>query len=154
MTTPDAPIELVEFTLGDSQYAIDIRLVREIVMMHTITPIPRAPSYISGVFNRRGEIIYLVNFNHIFEITDPELQKDQKIIVLVPGIIKDTNVGIVIDNVSNIIQVPPAKIEPYTDDNISSNILAFIKGIIKKIDEKLLIYIDMEKMLKTTLQTD
>jgi len=52
----DPTVDIVEFVLGGERYALDIQLAREIVEMIPITPIPRAPSYISGVINLRGEI--------------------------------------------------------------------------------------------------
>ncbi len=49
-----ATIDVVEFELGGERYALDINLAREIVEMIPITPIPRAPPFISGVINLRG----------------------------------------------------------------------------------------------------
>jgi purine-binding chemotaxis protein CheW len=145
-------IEVVEFTLGGKRYALDIQLVREIVVMMPITPIPRAPEFISGVLNLRGEITYIINLNKLLDVDDPEIRKDQKIIVFVPGAAKKNNVGIIVDNVSSVFQVPQEDIEKI-QDSASSKISGFVKGIIKlKSDDHeqkskgLLIWIDMEKI--------
>jgi purine-binding chemotaxis protein CheW len=147
-------IEVVEFTLGGKRYALDIQLVREIVVMMPITPIPRAPEFISGVLNLRGEITYIINLNKLLDVDAPEIRKDQKIIVFVPGAAKKNNVGIIVDNVSSVFQVPPADIETM-QENTSSEISGFVKGIIKlksddheKKSKGLLIWIDMEKIFK------
>lgn len=147
-------IEVVEFTLGGKRYALDIQLVREIVVMMPITPIPRAPEFISGVLNLRGEITYIINLNKLLDVNDPEIRKDQKIIVFVPGAAKKNNVGIIVDNVSSVFQVPQADIE-ILPDNASANISGFVKGIIKlksedheKKSKGLLIWIDMEKIFR------
>lgn len=146
-------IEVVEFTLGGKRYALDIQLVREIVVMMPITPIPRAPEFISGVLNLRGEITYIINLNRILAIEDTVIRKDQRIIVFVPGAAKGNNVGVIVDNVSSVIQVPYTDIEKMTD-NASSKISGFVKGIIKlksedheKASKGLLIWIDLEKVL-------
>ena len=147
-------IEVVEFTLGGKRYALDIQLVREIVVMMPITPIPRAPEFISGVLNLRGEITYIINLNTLLLVDDPEIRKDQKIIVFVPGAAKKNNVGIIVDNVSSVFQVPHEDIEKM-QDSASSKISGFVKGIIKLKSEDheetskgLLIWIDLEKVLR------
>jgi purine-binding chemotaxis protein CheW len=147
-------IEVVEFTLGGKRYALDIQLVREIVVMMPITPIPRAPEFISGVLNLRGEITYIINLNKLLDVEDPDIRKDQKIIVFVPGAAKKNNVGIIVDNVSSVFQVQKEDIEKM-QDNASSKISGFVKGIIKlksdnheKKSKGLLIWIDMEKIFK------
>jgi len=147
-------IEVVEFTLGGKRYALDIQLVREIVVMMPITPIPRAPEFLSGVLNLRGEITYIINLNRILSVEDPEIRKDQKIIVFVPGAAKKNNVGIIVDNVSSVFQVPETDIE-IMKDNASSQNSGYVKGIIKlksddneKKSKGLLIWIDMEKIFK------
>ena len=151
-TGMDELIEVVEFALGGKRYALDIQLVREIVVMMPITPIPRAPEFISGVLNLRGEITYIINLNKLLDVENPEIRKDQKIIVFVPGAAKKNNVGIIVDNVSSVFQVPQEDIEKM-QDNASSKISGFVKGIIKlksddheKKSKGLLIWIDMEKI--------
>ena len=151
-TSMEELIEVVEFTLGGKRYALDIQLVREIVVMMPITPIPRAPEFVSGVLNLRGEITYIINLNKLLDVDDPEIRKDQKIIVFVPGAAKKNNVGIIVDNVSSVFQVPRTDIE-IMQDNASSKIAGFVKGIIKlksddheKKSKGLLIWIDMEKI--------
>jgi hypothetical protein len=52
--------------------------------MIPITPIPRAPPYISGVINLRGEITNIMNLNTLLGLPPHETRENQKIIVLVP----------------------------------------------------------------------
>ena len=84
----ESSIEVVEFALADGRYAIDIHLIREIVEMVPITPIPRAPPYITGVINLRGEITNIVNLNKHLALPPKELSKSQKIIVFTADTIK------------------------------------------------------------------
>jgi len=147
-------IEVIEFTLGGKRYALDIHLVREIVVMMPITPIPRAPAIISGVLNLRGEITNIINLNKLLGVTDQEIRKDQKIIVLVPQAAGGNNVGVIVDDVKSVIQVAEGDIEKM-HDNASSKDTSIVKGIIKlknedheKKSKGLLIWIDLEKVLK------
>jgi purine-binding chemotaxis protein CheW len=146
--------EVIEFNLAGKRYALDIQLVREIVVMLPITPIPRAPAFITGVLNLRGEITYIINLNRMLGVVEQEIRKDQKIIVLTPGAAKGNNVGIIVDNVSSVFQVPPENIEAIQDGAGASKALSFVKGIIKldsedneKAGKGLLIWIDLEKVI-------
>ncbi len=146
-------IDVVEFELGGERYALDINLAREIVEMIPITPIPRAPPFISGVINLRGEITNIMNLNTLLGLPDKEVRENQKIIVLVPDAAKGNNVGIIVDDVSSVRQVPESDIE-HIGVGISSEFSQFVKGIIKvsgddaeKKKKDLIIWLDMEKVI-------
>jgi purine-binding chemotaxis protein CheW len=147
-------VEVVEFVLGGERYALDIQLAREIVEMIQITPIPRAPSYISGVINLRGEITSIMNLNTLLDLPHQEIRDNQKIIVLVPEAVSGSNVGIIVDDVIGVLQVAEADIE-HLGDGLASEVSGFVKGIIKvKRDESdkentcLIIWIDMQKVVE------
>jgi purine-binding chemotaxis protein CheW len=147
-------IEVVEFVLGGERYALDIHLVREIVEMLQITPIPRAPPYISGVVNLRGEITNIMNLNTMLGLVNKEVQDNQKIIVLVPEVVSGSNVGIIVDDVIRVLQVAEADVERL-GEGLASEVSGFVKGIIKlkgdEADKKstyLIIWIDMQKVIE------
>ena len=147
-------VDVVEFVLGGERYALDIQLAREIVEMIPITPIPRAPPYISGVINLRGEITNIMNLNTLLGLPNQEVRDNQKIIVLVPDAASGSNVGIIVDEVTSVLQVAETDIE-HLGEGLSSEVSGFVKGIIKlKGDESdkkstgLIIWIDMQKVLE------
>ncbi len=147
-------VDVVEFVLGGERYALDIHLAREIVEMIPITPIPRAPPYISGVINLRGEITNIMNLNTLLGLPPREIQESQKIIVLVPEAASGSNVGIIVDEVTSVLQVAERDIERL-GEGLSSEVSGFVKGIIKQkgdaSDKKstgLIIWIDMQKVLE------
>ena len=147
-------VEVVEFVLGGERYALDIQLAREIVEMIQITPIPRAPSYISGVINLRGEITNIMNLNTLLGLPPQETRENQKIIVLVPEAASGSNVGIIVDEVTSVLQIAETDIE-HLGEGLSSEVSSFVKGIIKlkgdgsdKKSTGLIIWIDMKKVLE------
>jgi len=152
-------IDIVEFELGGERYALDIQLAREIVEMIPITPIPRAPAYISGVINLRGEITNIMNLNTLLGLPDQEVRTNQKIIVLVPEATGGSNVGIIVDDVSSVIQVSESDVDK-VGEGFGSDSSAFVKGIIKMKTEdgtadtkkNLIIWIDMEKVIKDLVE--
>ena len=147
-------VDVVEFVLGGERYALDIQLAREIVEMIPITPIPRAPPYISGVINLRGEITNIMNLNTLLGLPNQEVRDNQKIIVLVPDAASGSNVGIIVDEVTSVLQVAETDIE-HLGEGLSSEVSGFVKGIIKlkgdvsdKKSTGLIIWIDMKKVLE------
>ena len=151
-------IDIVEFELGSERYALNIQLAREIVEMIPITPIPRAPPYISGVINLRGEITNIMNLNTLLGLPDQKIRDNQKIIVLVPEAVGGSNVGIIVDDVSSVIQVADTDVDKI-GEGFSSEFSAFVKGIIKMKSEEegntkknLIIWLDMEKVIKDIVE--
>jgi len=150
-------VDVVEFELGGERYALDIQLAREIVEMIPITPIPRAPPYISGVINLRGEITNIMNLNTLLGLPNQEIRDNQKIIVLVPEAAGGSNVGIIVDDVSSVTQVSDSDVE-HIGEGFASEFSSFVKGIIKvkgetsekseKKNKGLIIWIDMQKVLR------
>lgn len=151
-------IDVVEFILGGEHYALDINLAREIVEMIQITPIPRAPPYISGVINLRGEITNIMNLNTLLGLPPQEIRDNQKIIVLVAEAASGSNVGIIVDDVISVLQIAQKDIE-HLGEGLASEVSGFVKGIIKlKGDESdkkntgLIIWIDMQKVLEEVVK--
>jgi len=151
-------IDIVEFELGSERYALDIQLAREIVEMIPITPIPRAPPYISGVINLRGEITNIMNLNTLLGLPDQKIRDNQKIIVLVPEAVGGSNVGIIVDDVSSVIQVTDSDVDKI-GEGFSTEFSSFVKGIIKMKSEEegntkknLIIWLDMEKVIKDIVE--
>ncbi len=150
-----ATIGVVEFQVGGSLYALDIHLAQEIVEMMPITPVPRAPAYLEGIMNLRGEITNIINLNQLLGLSGQEGTESQKIIVLAPEASGGSKIGIVVDDVHSVIQVAETDVERL-DAAISSQ--AYMKGVIKlqgsdgldrekKGDQDLVIWIDIQKAI-------
>jgi purine-binding chemotaxis protein CheW len=153
-----AMVEVVEFILGGEHYALDIHLAREIVEMLQITPIPRAPHYISGVINLRGEITNIMNLNTMLGLVNQEARDNQKIIVLVPEAVSGSNIGIIVDDVIGVLQVAESDVE-HLGGGLASEVSGFVKGIIKlqrddadKKNTQLIIWLDVQKVLEEVVK--
>ncbi len=147
-------IDVVEFEIGDARYALDIQIAREIVEMIPITRVPRAPAYIAGIINLRGEITNIIDLKTLLGLESLGKSEAQKIIVLVSEAANGSNVGIIVDDVNSVIQVLETDIEQI-DDAVSNE--AYVKGIIKigeqesadgKSKSDLIIWIDIQKIMR------
>jgi len=146
--------EVLEFTLGNEHYALDIAPVREIVEMTPITIIPRAPEHITGVINLRGEIVNIVNLNTFLKLPSQPISKSQKIIVFMPDAVKGNNVGMIVDKVTSVTEISAAQVDCMME-GIAGNESKYIKGIIntgteggEKEGRGLIIWLDIQKMFK------
>jgi purine-binding chemotaxis protein CheW len=150
-----AIIDVVQFEIGGTMYALDIQLAREIVEMIPITPIPRAPPHIAGIINLRGEITNILNLNNLLGLQMSSNKENQKIIVLVPEAAGGSNVGMIVDDVRSVLQISENEIDQM-DASMSKE--TYVKGIIKlgniESEKKdLVIWIDIAKILSDTLGT-
>lgn len=143
--------DVVEFRIADGYYAIDVQIAREIVEMMKITPIPRAPDYITGVTNLRGEVTNIINLSKLIGLPESVVSETQKFIVLMPEAAQGSNVGIIVDDVCSVMQVDEKDVEAL-GEGLSSDVTEYVKGIIKMKDDasdsmRLIIWVDMQRVL-------
>ena len=147
-----ASVDVVEFQLGKEHYALDIKIAREIVEMMPITPLPRAPPYLAGIINLRGEITNIIDLRDLLGLPDSGESENRKIVVLMPEVAGGSNVGIIVDDVHSVISVREDQIERI-NDSITSSISSYIKAIIKMggaesaKTESLIIWLDVQKVI-------
>lgn len=138
----DNKIQVVAFELASAEYAVDILHVQEINRLINITRVPRSPNYIEGVINLRGNIIPVINLHKKFNLANQGFDEDTRIIGFQ---FDDIKVAIIVDSVSEVIQIDCLNIEE-TGQLYSSIDTDAIKGM-AKIEGRVLILLDLEKML-------
>ena len=139
----DDLLQLVVFQLGGEEFGVEIMQVQEIIRMPEITRIPQSPEYVEGVINLRGKIIVVINLDTKFGLHSKELDDDSRIIIVEVG---DNVVGMVVDSVSEVMRLASSSVEP-APEIISTKIKAdYLKGV-GKLDERLLILLDLERVL-------
>lgn len=125
------------FSLGHEDYGVGILKVREIIGVMEITAVPHTPSYIKGVINLRGRVIPVLDLRLKFDMPAKEYDERTCVIVVeVQGGNGPIQVGMVVDSVSEVLNIGAAEIEPPPSLGASSdsdNILgmAKIKGEVK-----------------------
>ncbi len=138
--------QLVVFNLGVEEFGVNIMQVQEIIRMPDITRIPRSPEYIKGVINLRGKIIVVMDLDKRFGMTENELTDDSRIVVVD---INGTIVGLVVDSVSEVIRLKSSNIEQ-TPEIITQKINAEYLTGVGKVDDRLLILLDLENIVTET----
>ena len=141
-------LQLVTFTLGSEEYAVDILKVQEINRMKEITRVPNSPAYVEGVINLRGKVIPVVNIRKKFGLPEKENDEQSRIMIIdIQGI----TMGLVVDSVSEVLRVPSDIVEP-TPPMASTISTEFIRGI-AKLEDRLIILLDMDRLLGKAEET-
>lgn len=135
-------VQLVACAIEGEEYAVDIRSVQEIIRLQEITRVPHASPYVSGVINLRGRVIPVMDIRKRFTLPSKEYGEATRIIII------DSDgalVGMIVDNVSEVIRLPRQDIglPPAGSSSINSE---FFNGI-GKLGNRLLVMLNLEKIL-------
>ncbi len=136
-------LQLVSFKVGNEEFGVDILQVQEINRLVEITHVPNAPDFVEGVMNLRGKIVPVVNLRKRLGLGKKEHDKDTRIVVVE---IDGKTIGFIVDSVSEVLRVPKSVVEP-PPELISGIDSEYIVGI-AKLESRLLILLDLKKVLK------
>lgn len=139
--------EFLTFTLGNEEYGVDILKVQEIRGYDTVTRLPDAPDYVKGVINLRGTIVPVLDLRIKFNVGIVEYNSFTVMIIL--NIAKRV-VGIVVDGVSDVMQLTESQLRPPPDLGLAQagGASQFITGI-GALEDRMLILVDIEKLLRS-----
>ena len=113
LTAAEAPAQFLSFMLGQDMFAIGILAVREILEYAGVTPVPQMPPSISGVINLRGTAVPVMDLALRLERQPSPIGKRTCIIVVeVDGGDGPFVIGILVDAVNAVLDIPAADIEP------------------------------------------
>jgi purine-binding chemotaxis protein CheW len=134
------------FTLADEEYGIGILKVKEIIGMMAITSVPRTPEFVKGVINLRGKVIPVIDLRLKFGM-DAIQYTDRTCIIVVEIDANDMTIqiGIVVDSVSEVLNIKEEEIEKTPSFGTSIN-TDYILGM-AKIDSGVKILLDIDKVL-------
>lgn len=136
--------EYLTFHLGKEEYGIDILKVQEIRGYEQPTRIANAPDFIKGVVNLRGTIVPIVDMRLKFNCAEIEYNNFTVVIILN---LHNRVVGIVVDSVSDVMELAPDAIRPAPD--IESAIDSGCTLGLGSIGDRMLILLDIEKLMST-----
>ena len=134
--------EFLTFALGAEEYGIDILKVQEIRCYEKVTHIVNAPGFIKGVINLRGTIVPVVDMRLKFKLGRAEYNEFTVMIILN---IARRVVGMVVDGVSDVMQLTAEQIRPAPEFGSAIN-TRYITGL-GTLDNRMLILVDIEKLM-------
>jgi purine-binding chemotaxis protein CheW len=138
------------FKLANEEYGLGILKVREIIGLMDITRVPRTRDFIRGVINLRGKVIPVVDLRLKFGMERIEAT-DQTVIIVVQYSVdaQDYTMGILVDEVLEVLSIGPDQIEPPPDFGSGAIDTDFILGI-GKADKRVIFLLDIGKVLSAS----
>lgn len=133
------------FSLAGEEYGIGILKVKEIIGMMPVTSIPQAPYFIKGVINLRGKVIPVTDLRLKFGLSEGKTTDRTCIIVVEIGENgRQVQMGIVVDSVSEVLNVKAGEIEETPSFGTSVE-TEFILGM-AKVEGRVEILLDIDKV--------
>lgn len=137
--------EFLTFRLGGEEYGIEILKVQEIRRYDAITHIANSPDFIKGVINLRGTIVPIIDMRIKFNLDHTVYDQFTVVIILT---VADRVMGILVDGVSDVITLADNQVRP--TPGLGSVIETdYILGL-GTVDERMLILIDIEKLMRSS----
>ena len=132
------PGQYLTLRLKSQLYGLPIGMIREINQMADIAPVPKTLDFVLGVMNLRGKVIPVVDLRRKFGMDSVPCTKETCIVVIEAEV---GQVGMVVDAVSEVVELSAQQIEPPPVLG-DQNDLAFITGM-GKLDNKVIILVDV-----------
>ena len=142
----DALHQFISFAIGDDQYGVDIMAVREIKGWSQINPLPGQPDYMRGVLNLRGAMVPIVDLRCRF---GQGMTEATPLHVVIVTQIAGRPIGLLADQVLDIVDVEPARIQPVPRIAEASQ-ADFLSGLVN-IDSGMVALIDLPRLLTVSM---
>ncbi|MBQ4854355.1 purine-binding chemotaxis protein CheW [Rhodanobacter sp. B2A1Ga4] len=136
-------VQQLTFGLAGEEYGVDILSVREIRGWSRVTRIPQTPDYLLGVLNLRGAIVPIMDLRLRFGLAR-ESYGDSTVVIIVA--VAERLFGIVVDAVSDVVDIEPAAIKPVPDMGAIVD-TRYLKGLATHV-ERMVMLLDVEKLMR------
>lgn len=130
-------MQIVIFELGGRQYGIKTEQVEEISKILEVTPVPKAPHYIKGLINLRGNIMSLIDLTQLLSMENTE----EKFLNIIVVKVEEEMLGILVGQVKEVVDIEVDDIEKVT---LKGEELKGVKGIIQ-LGEHIINFLDLEQ---------
>jgi len=134
--------QLVVFRVGTEEFAVDIMLTKEVVLMREITPVPETEDYVEGVMNLRGNLVPVLDFRKRLRACAGSAHLDHRIII---ANLDGRTAGLIVDGASDVIRITEDMIEP-VPHLISELGAGYVEGVVN-VKGRFITLIDLRKAL-------
>ena len=137
--------QYLSFMLGQDMFAMGILAVREILEYAGVTPVPQMPPCISGVINLRGTAVPVLDLACRLEREPVPVSKRTCIIVVeVDGNAGAFVIGILVDAVNAVLDIPPSEVEPAP--SLGAQVRAEMLQGIGKVNGRFVLLLDVRRV--------
>lgn len=142
----DQQAQYLTVRLGEESYALGLLSVKEIIEYSGVTQVPMMPPYVRGVINLRGRVVPVVDLMRRLHGQPVELNRRSCIVIVEVGLSDDRqDMGVIVDAVSQVVEIPPSTVEP--GPSFGARLRAdFIAGMGRR-EGGFVIMLDIERVL-------
>ncbi len=134
--------QLISFTVGEEDFGLELRCVKEVIRLREITRLPRAASAVKGVINLRGDVIPVVDMRELFGLPARQATGSTRVIVVeVDGRLT----GMIVDAASQVVRVPADSIDA-PPRALGGRVRQFIAGV-AKLEDRLVLLLTVDALL-------
>lgn len=146
LTLKEEALQYLTFCLGNETFAMDIRTVREIIQHAALTAVPLMPEFVRGVINLRGAVVPVIDLQARFG--RPRANVGKKTCIVIFDATRDgekSELGLMVDAVSEVIDIAPTDIEPPPQFGTSIQ-RDYIRGL-GKLDGEFVVILETDRAL-------
>jgi purine-binding chemotaxis protein CheW len=142
--TASAERQFLVFRLGDDEFGLPIEAVDEVARVpEQITRLPKAPKFLEGVVNLRGEVLPVVDQRRRFDMPKLERSEGRRLIVVRT---EQHRAGVIVDSVSEVLRSNADAIEPAPD--LTGDITRLVHGVINlEAQRRIVLLLDPAELL-------
>jgi purine-binding chemotaxis protein CheW len=138
--------QYLAFTVAGEEYAISVLHVREITQFERLTRVPAAPACVRGVMNLRGAVVPVVDLAVKLGLPESRVTKLTCVVIVDVAFGEEhTQMGILADSVSQVIELGPADIEPPPPFGTRVRV-EYLVGL-GRLDGAFLVILDVDRLL-------
>lgn len=143
--------QVLTFSLGAETYGVEILRVQEIRGFSPVTRIPQSPPHVLGVLNLRGSVVPVIDLRMRFSLAEVAYTALTVIIVLsVEGGSGRRNFGLVVDGVSDVMDLAPDAVRPTPEFGSQVN-TDFIRGL-ATLGDSMVMLLDIDRLIGDDLR--
>jgi len=140
--------QFISFSVGEEEYGLELLRVKEVIRVRQITRLPKAPSFVKGIINLRGDVIPIIDLRDKFGLEAKEATATTRVIVVE---VEAKLMGMVVDSASQVVRIPADQIDP-PPPVLGGFSQEFITGV-GKIDDRLIILLNSDAVLTAEERT-
>jgi purine-binding chemotaxis protein CheW len=138
--------QYLTFTLGQEMFAVGILHIREIIEYGSVTTVPLMPAFVRGVINLRGSVVPVIDLAARFGRPLCAITRRSCIVIVeLESGGERQELGVLVDAVSEVLEIPAAEIEPAPA--FGAKIRTDFIAAMGKVMDRFVILLNMNKVL-------
>lgn len=136
--------QYVAFRVGESELALDVHRVHEVLRTLPISAVPSAPAFLEGLIDVRGALVPVIDLRRRFEVAEPVDDLETRIVLV--GLGAET-LAVLVDRVTEVLRVPETAVGPppaYVRETVEVALDAVVR-----LGDRIVLVLDLDGLLSS-----